>query len=204
MKRTVLAFFALTALIAAAIASAQTGGVGGGGISSQPIEPSAPANPVDGQMWVRKSDLQRFVYSDSLGKWLGEPYRIQAGRNALNFTGFLRMGEVPSVASDVTQNGFMTALNDSARIMEVRGYSQDAGTVAACTTFVFSAADTVLKLVWDNNRERWTPGGSGWVSAAPRVAVKPNTCISISIGAGGSVLPDNPLMWILIRDEVAP
>ena len=184
----------------AASAGAQ-GGLGSAPSTGQ-LEASTPGRPVGGQIWIRKSDLRVFVYSDSLGKWLGEETIIQTGRNNANHTGQLRFGEVGG-NQGVPYQGFDVSV-DSLRIMEVTAKSYDVSTTAACTTFVFSDADTILKLIWDANEERWTPGGSGWVSAAPRVAIAPGKTLSATIGAGGSVLPDFPLVWFYVRREVTP
>lgn len=194
--------FACAALLIASPAAAQ---FGGGPSGALPVESSAPADPFDGQQWVRSSDLQRFVYSDSLGKWLGELVTIQANKNIGNATGVMNLGETGMTIAVAPYHGVF-AWADSIRLMGARGKSFDVSTTASCTTFVAVDGDTTnLKLIWDANEELWTPGGSGWVPAdSIRVAFGQGETVSLHIGSGGSVLPDNPLMWLLLREEVTP
>lgn len=188
-------------LLSAGGAAGQYGGSGGGPASAA-VEASAPANPVNGQLWLRKSDLRTFVWSDSLLKWLGSEQVIHVSRSAANASGAYRMGET-ATSIILPYTGYDVA-TDSLRIMEVVAKSGDVSTVAACTTFVVSDVDTILKLIWDANEERWIPGGSGWVSAAARVAIGPTKTMSVSTGAGGSILPDFPHLWFFCRREVTP
>jgi len=189
------------AVAAASPAFAQYKG-GSGGPSSAQVEATAPTNPADGQIWVRSSDKQRFYYDAAFGKWLGDLVTIHVNRSAANATGAFRIGETATSNSLPPYAGFDVA-GDSLRIMGVNAKSYDTSTTATCTTFVFSDADTILKLVWDVNEEVWTPGGSGWVSPAARVAVGPGKTISF-YGSGGGILPDFPMMWFYCRKEVSP
>lgn len=166
---------------------------------SATMESETPTHVGDGQLWTRRTDYQQFVFVDTLDKWLGEQIVIGANRNNANHTGVLRVGET-GMNNASPFHGY-TAFGDSLRIMRVIGKSVDVSTTCSCTTFVFSDADTVLKLVWDSNEELWTPGGSGWVSAAARVAIAPNKTMSVYVSAGG-VLPDFPMMWFFLRPEV--
>jgi len=199
-------FWAAALVVLAVVTLSEAQYSGSGSFSSAPIETSPPPNPTDGQLWTRKTDLQRFVYSDSLGKWLGELQVIHFCRAAANASGQLRLGENATQNTTAPYNGF-DVWGDSLRIMEVIAHSFDVSTVAACTTFVWASDNSALKLVWNSNTERWIPGDSGWISSqggAPRYAVPPGTVLGVTVGGGGSVLPDNPNMFFYCRREVVP
>lgn len=177
----------------------------GGGIASIPVESGAPANPADGQQWVRSTDLQRFVYSSTLGKWLGELEVWNAGHVNANHTGFLQVN--PRSVSDTTTGAEVGYSSDGVmRVMKAVG---NAGNAPNCSVYVFSDQDTIAKLVWGGTDQMvWTPtadSSGGWIAPAARVVFDDTDVYSASYVP--SAAPTNPTLstfWIYVREEVTP
>jgi hypothetical protein len=174
------------------------------GTAPAPDVPGAlPTTPPDGWIGIRKSDLQLFFYTDTLGVYLGEQVVLHLNRNANDHSGAWRIGETNTALVTPGENGYRAP--GVMRIMQVAAYSIDAATTAACTTFITAADDSILSLVWDSNTEVWNPAGSGWVAAdVDSVTIPSGTVVGAATGAGGTVLPDRPMMWLYLREQVDP
>jgi hypothetical protein len=173
------------------------------------VQDTAPTSPVNGQSWLRGTDLQRFFYSDSLGKWLGESRMWGYGKSSADYTGFLNYHT--SGASDTTTAAEVGAVAYGVvRIMNAVGRSSVA---AASTTYVFAAQDTILKLVWDQTAGaimEWNPtadSSNSWIAPSNRVVIPDGGVVSMAYVDSAGPGPDRPsasevALWV--REEVTP
>lgn len=169
---------------------------GGGGPTSVPVEDTPNPTPVDGELWVQPSDLQMFIYSDSLGVFLGSEVWVNFDRAAAGASGFLRHG-AQGIATDTTVTGDkvrgFTCVNEMRLMTAYSGATT--GTAPDCTTRVWYAnAASATDLVWAGNTNTWTP-------------------TDVTVPAGGVIAPelitnatdpDNPNIWMLWRAQVDP
>jgi hypothetical protein len=168
------------------------------------VEATDPAGPLDGQIWIRSTDLQRFTYSDSLSKWLGELRVLDYGHQNATYIGFLNHN--PRTTTDTTTAAEVGYLMDGVqRLMkaELRG----ANTPTSCTTQVWADQTLAIKLSWENAQTSVvTPTADstgGWVAAAERVVFADGSTISANTFTG-TTAASNPTVSLFIREEVTP
>jgi hypothetical protein len=175
-----------------------------------PLDVAPSGVLANGEIWFRADTTAAsvvvegpFVYSLAESVSFGPEVQILANRRLANASGPLRMGETGTTPVNPGEGGWMA--DRTYRLVKVRGVSADASTTANCSTFIQSDEDTVLTLVWDANHEMWNPtadSSGGWVAPAARVVIDSSDVLSLTTGAGGSVLPDFPMVWLTLREEV--
>jgi hypothetical protein len=182
----------------------------GGGPSFVSVADTAPTTPVDGQQWVRGTDLQLFFYSDSLSKWLGELRGWEFGHQNDAYAGFLQKN--PRIGTDTTSAQEVGYYADAVlRVWEVHLGSGGAGTPAACTTYIFADQDTALRVSWEGaKRSVSVPNdtAASWVSTSSpetRVVFAATDVIAAAqkVGGGGTGA-GFPHVWVYVREEVTP
>jgi len=203
MRNAALAFAALVLVAALAVnfESVAQHGPPSGPIAAV-VDTAAPAGLADGSLWVRSTDLARFMYSDSLGKWLGELTAFEIGNNAASASGFLKFN--PNSVTDTTTTQAIGPLCDGVlRLMKVEYNSTTA--LAACTTYVFGNQTVAVKIVWDGKSDVVTPADSGgqWIADSSRVVFTDGQTISAAQVTGGT-LASAPWMRLSLREEVTP
>jgi len=195
---------ALTLLVLILVAPMVMGQSGfGGGPSSVPVEATDPSLPLDGQLWIRSTDLQRFTYSDSLSKWLGELVEWEFGHQNATFAGFLQTN--PRIVSDTTTGAEIGYLADGViRLMEVHLRASNA---ADNTTQVWVDQTLAIKLLWSGLTAVNTPtvdSTNGWIAPAERVVFADSTVVSADNITGGGTDASLPYIKMYVREEVTP
>jgi hypothetical protein len=178
------------------------GGHGGGPVSVS-VEATDPAGPLDGQIWIRSTDLQRFTYSDSLGKWLGELVEWEFGHQNVTYAGFLQTN--PRILSDTTTGAELGYYADGTmRLMEAHLRASNA---ADNTTQVWTNQTLAVKLLWSGNTTVCTPtvdSTNGWVAPAERVVFAESTLVAANNITSSGTDASLPHVKLYVREEVTP
>lgn len=195
----------LILLLVAAAALGQSG-MGKGGSFASAIQTGAPSFPEDGQTWVRKTDFQTFIYSDSLGKWLGELVLWEYGHANAVYSGFLQMN--PRMLSDTTTSAEVGCFADGTmRIMRAFMVSSVAVPPTGSSTYVYADQSVLMKFDWANaNYVVVVPTADstqGWIAPQARVVVPSGAVVSLEQVTGTTAV-STPRVVIYLREEVTP
>lgn len=199
-------FLGVCLLVLVAVAAMGQSGTGRGGPVQLPVQTGRPSSPEDGEMWLRKTDLQTFFYSDSLDKWLGELVQWEYGYNGASYSGFLRCN--PRMLSDTTTGAEVGYFADGAmRIMKAHLTGVKGSPVTGQSTYIYADQSVLMKFDWNaKNYVIALPSAdssTGWVAPSERVVVSSGVVISAE-QVTGSVAQNNPLISIFLREEVTP
>lgn len=174
-----------------------------GGPVAVSVEATDPVVPLDGQIWIRSTDLQRFTYSDSLSKWLGELVEWEFGHQNATYAGFLQTN--PRIASDTTTGAEAGHYADGTiRLMEAHLRATNA---ADNTTQVWVDQTLAIKLLWSGTTAVVSPTADstgGWIAPAARVVFAESTMVSADNITSGGTDASLPYVKLYVREEVTP
>ena len=203
-RRGVVAGCVLVAVAAAAYAQSKYQPAALFGDRSKPLRGMMP-----GLVFTDTLSHESYVYIDTSGVALGALQTIELGHNDTAYVGFLQMdgGRMMSDTTTGKENGYFA--DGVIRVMKITGTSTNGvGITPNCTSYVFSDQDTILKLVWNGNRNVWDSGDSGstWIADSSRVVIDSSNVLSVANVAKsvGPQNPNQPHLSFYLREEIKP
>lgn len=173
------------------------------------VSDTPPTSKIDGSIWIHKSSLKMYAWSDSLTLWIGQEERVTFDRAASAVADFLRFGGGQGVKADTTSSfarrrGYYAY--EDMRLL--RAYSMGTtGSAPACTTRMwYDDALSLGDLVWSANRNFWVPTADstgGWYAPPVVVLSAGETFVPELVTAGGTN-PDNPSMTFVFVPQRSP
>lgn len=152
---------------------------------------------IDGITWLRTTDRRAFVYSDSLGEWVGSPYVLGHGSPNAAYTGGLYVGGVAADSASLVPKGIYVP--ERSVFVAAWWWSQAEGLVASnCTTAVFCRGT----MSSDLNLGSWADG----YHVQPNEVIDAGAvlCPYIVPKSSGPANPNYPNVWLEFAPLVTP
>ena len=150
--------------------------------------------------WLRNLDKQEFVYSDSLGKWVGQPFTVWGTWNGTNIAGPLKLTN-GCIYDSTTATAVGWYMPETCQLM--RAYWNASNTGAGINNvqtdiMCRGTMDTTWALgAWTDD---WVVTPSGAIADSGAVV----TIYLTALGHPSSVNPDHPCVWLEFRPVVTP